>query len=87
MRRVALGCDCPDCEERRALKDARNSHAVALGKLGASKGGKARARKLSKQRLSDIGRGGAEARWSMVKPCPVCRKRHRSEATACKERG
>jgi len=37
-----------------------NKSAQALGKLG----GKARAKKLSKERLKEIGRLGANARWS-----------------------
>ena len=37
--------------------------AVALGKLGASKGGKARAKKLSKERQVEIARKAANARW------------------------
>jgi hypothetical protein len=37
--------------------------AVALGKLGASKGGKARAEKLSDKRKSEIARKAANARW------------------------
>jgi hypothetical protein len=36
---------------------------VALGRLGGAKGGKARAAKLSKKRLSEIGKKGAAARW------------------------
>jgi len=43
--------------------DNRNPHAVALGKLGGMKGGKARAAKLSKKRRSEIAKKAAEARW------------------------
>jgi hypothetical protein len=42
----------------------KNPWAVALGKLGASKGGKARANKLSKKRLSEIAKHAAKTRWS-----------------------
>lgn len=39
---------------------AKNPHAVALGRLGGAKGGKARAENLSPEELSEIGRmGGA----------------------------
>jgi hypothetical protein len=62
---------------------ARNPHAVALGQLGASKGGYARAEKLSAEELSKQGRVAAQARWATVKPCPVCGKRHRSRRTVC----
>ena len=36
----------------------KNPHAVALGKLGGAKGGRARAKNLSKEELSAIGRMG-----------------------------
>ena len=41
----------------------KNPHAVALGKLGGAKGGKARAANLSARKLKAIGKKGAEARW------------------------
>jgi hypothetical protein len=41
----------------------KNPAAVALGKLGASKGGKARAAKLSAKRRAQIARKAAEKRW------------------------
>lgn len=41
----------------------KNPHAVALGRKGGQKGGKARARNLSKEELAEIGRKGAQARW------------------------
>ena len=62
----------------------RNPHAVALGQLGASKGGQARAARLSGEELSRQGSHAAKARWARVTPCPVCGKRHRSQKTACK---
>ena len=43
---------------------AKNPHAVALGKLGGPKGGKARAEKLSANKLREIAKKAAEARWS-----------------------
>jgi hypothetical protein len=43
--------------------DNRNPAAVALGKLGGSKGGVARAMKLSAERRKAIARKAAEARW------------------------
>jgi hypothetical protein len=42
----------------------KNAAAVALGKLGASKGGKARAASLSGRRKVAIARKAAAARWS-----------------------
>lgn len=41
----------------------KNPAAVALGRLGGIKGGPARAKKLSKAKLSEIGRKAAIARW------------------------
>lgn len=41
----------------------KNPAAVALGRLGASKGGKARAEKLSAKKRKEIARKAAEARW------------------------
>lgn len=46
-----------------ATTDTRNSAAVALSKLGASKGGKARALRLTAKRRSQIARKAAKARW------------------------
>jgi len=42
---------------------SKNPAAVALGKLGASKGGKARAKKLTAERRAEIARNAARARW------------------------
>lgn len=41
----------------------KNPAAVALGKLGGEKGGKARAATLSAKRRSQIARAAARARW------------------------
>lgn len=43
--------------------DTRNPHAVALSKLGASKGGKARARKLTAKQRKEIAKKAARKRW------------------------
>lgn len=42
----------------------KNAAAVALGKLGASKGGKARAAKLTAKKRKEIAKKAAKARWS-----------------------
>lgn len=47
--------------------DTRNQHAVALSKLGASKGGKARAAKLTSKKRKDIAKKAANARWDKNK--------------------
>jgi hypothetical protein len=41
----------------------KNPAAVALGKLGASKGGQVRAMKLSSKQRKEIAKKAAEARW------------------------
>jgi hypothetical protein len=50
--------------EPETADDGKNPAAVALGRLGGLKGGKARAKKLSKKRLSEIARKAARSRWS-----------------------
>lgn len=44
--------------------ERKNPSAVALGRLGGAKGGKARAAKLTKQERSEAARKAATARWS-----------------------
>lgn len=44
-------------------KPKKNAAAVALGRLGGLKGGKARADKLSDERKSEIARKAALKRW------------------------
>ena len=53
-----------------APKPEKNPAAVALGKLGGLKGGRARADKLSAKRRSAIAKKAATARWK-VKPKPA----------------
>lgn len=50
----------------RVIDPAVSAAAAALSKLGASKGGDARARKLSPRRRADIARKAAEARWAVT---------------------
>lgn len=46
-----------------ATKD-KNPYAVALGRLGGLKGGKARAEKLTPEQRKEIAKKAAKARWS-----------------------
>lgn len=46
-----------------ATKSDKNPAAVALGRLGGLKGGKARAKKLTPEQRSGIARRAAQARW------------------------
>jgi hypothetical protein len=48
----------------RSKKAKKNAAAVALGRLGGLKGGKARAEKLTAEERSASARTAAEARWS-----------------------
>ena len=45
----------------------KNPNAVALGKLGGSKGGKIRAARLSPEERREIARNAVLARWAKVK--------------------
>ena len=51
-------------EESTKEKPKKNPAAVALGRLGGLKGGKARAKKLSAKRRKEIAKKAAEARWN-----------------------
>ena len=42
----------------------KNPHAVALGRLGGLKGGKARAKKLTEEQRKEIARKAAKVRWA-----------------------
>lgn len=44
--------------------EGKNPLAVALGRLGGLRGGRARADKLSKEQLQESARNAARARWS-----------------------
>jgi hypothetical protein len=46
------------------MAEEKNPAAVALGKLGGKKGGKARAAKLTPEQRSAIAKKAAEARWA-----------------------
>jgi len=54
-------------EEQEKPDDSKNPHAVALGRLGGLKGGKARAEKLSAKKRSEIAKKAAKARWAKKK--------------------
>src|SRR5687768_11872293 len=69
----AVGPPCARCgapSERIAILAqrvepvVRNPHASALGRLGASLGGRARAAVLTPKRRREIARAAARARWS-----------------------
>lgn len=57
---IAIG---EDVEPEPKTEKPKNTAAVALGKLGGPKGGKARWKGVSKKRRSEIARKAATARW------------------------
>lgn len=52
-----------DESEDTTSNDGKNPAAVALGKLGGLKGGKARANSLTPERRAEIAKKAAEKRW------------------------
>ena len=61
-QRAKLIVDIATEEIKDEVEDTRNPSAVAIGALGASKGGKARAEKLSPEERKRISQMGVEAR-------------------------
>jgi hypothetical protein len=51
-------------EDKDARDDGKDPAAVALGRKGGLKGGKARAAKLTPEQRSEIARTAAQARWT-----------------------
>ena len=49
------------------MRKKKNPNAVALGKLGGSKGGKIRAARLTPERRREIARKAVLARWAKAK--------------------
>jgi hypothetical protein len=60
----AVAAPVPDQQQPPHVK---NAAAVALGRLGGVKGGKARAAKLSPKRRKEIAKKAARARWGKKK--------------------
>jgi hypothetical protein len=54
----------PEPEVEPELVEGKNPHAVALGRLGGLKGGKARFEKLTPDQRKEIARKAAKARWA-----------------------
>ena len=50
-------------QEKPLLTEGKNPHAVALGRLGGLKGGKARSEKLTPEQRKEIAQKAAKARW------------------------
>ena len=65
---IADADDTPATEEMPLDTMGKNPNAVALGRLGGKKGGKARADKLTPERRSEIARRAAQVRWGTTSP-------------------
>jgi hypothetical protein len=65
IARTVLDSVVPDAEPKQAAPE-KNPAAVALGRLGGLKGGRARAAKLTANRRSQIAKKAAAARWKPV---------------------
>jgi hypothetical protein len=65
LARHVLDAVVPDAEPATPVEPekAKNPAAVALGRLGGLKGGKARAAKLTAEQRKDIARKAAKKRW------------------------
>ncbi len=63
FRSITLGS--ATIEDRKRTE--KNPHAVALGRIGGLKGGKARAEKLSPEKRREIALKAASARWHKPK--------------------
>ena len=59
---MSTGADLPT--ETAPAAPEKNAAAVALGRLGGLKGGKARADSLSATKRSEIAKAAAKARWA-----------------------
>jgi hypothetical protein len=59
-----LTADEPPARQGPPERQEKNPAAVALGRLGGLKGGKARAERLSDEQRREIARKAAEARWN-----------------------
>ncbi len=55
----------PKEPEKKPEDEGKNPAAVALGRLGGLKGGKARAQNLTKKQTSEAAKKAALARWSI----------------------
>jgi hypothetical protein len=63
LARKVLDTIVPDAEPPKEKPPEKNPAAVALGRLGGLKGGKARAEKLSAKKRSEIAKKAAAKRW------------------------
>jgi hypothetical protein len=57
-----------EATEEEMVERAKNPHAVALGRLGGQRGGKARAERLTPAKRAEIARAAATSRWKKRPP-------------------
>jgi hypothetical protein len=57
-----------EATEEQPIEREKNPHAVALGRLGGQRGGKARAERLTPAKRSEIARSAAKSRWKKRPP-------------------
>ena len=68
MTQTWLMCHNPIMRKRTCKEPhEKNPAAVALGLLGGAKGGRARAKALTPERIKEISRAAARARWDRVR--------------------
>jgi hypothetical protein len=60
---LSTGQPVPGQDAKPVVDDGKNPAAVALGRLGGLKGGRARAESLSKKKRAEIAKNAATARW------------------------
>jgi len=75
---ASIVADSTDEDKPEAPEDTRDPAAVALGRKGGLKGGKARAAALTAEQRSEIARKAAQARWGssgQESPHPSPRRR------------
>jgi len=53
-------------KDKLSSSEGKNPNAVALGRLGGLKGGKARAAKMTPEQRKEIAKKAADARWSNI---------------------
>lgn len=63
LAKLIVDISTGEAEEEHTKEREKNPAAVALGKLGGKKGGKARAEKLTPEQRKEIARKAATARW------------------------
>ncbi len=67
LAKLIVGIATGEVEEK-PEDSGKNPAAVALGRLGGLKGGKARKKALSRERRSEIARQAALSRWKSKRP-------------------